>query len=76
MSNTVTPTRTITAAALDAELGRRRNNKVRKAKGEQVVRARAFYLPALSSADIAAIKAGEVVKVEFANGRVEHVGLK
>lgn len=73
MSDTiVTPTKTFTAAALTAELGRRRNNKSRDVK----VRAKSYIFPALSKADIAAIQAGEVVTVSFKSGRVEHVGLK
>lgn len=66
------PTRTFTAAALDAELGRRRNNKHREKK----VTARSFVLPKLSKATVAAIKDGEIVTVNFASGRVETVGLK
>lgn len=69
---TVTATKTFTAAALTAELGRRKNNKKRDVK----VRARSFVLPALSAANIAAIKAGEIVTVDFKSGRTEHVGLK
>lgn len=75
-NTTVTPTRTFTAAALDAELGRRRKNKVRVAKGEEKKRAASFVLPSLSADDMTAIKAGEVIRVEFHSGRVEHVGLK
>lgn len=70
--STITATKTYTAAALDAELGRRRNNKRRDTK----VRAKSYVLPKLDSADIDAIKAGEIVKVEFKSGRVEYVGLK
>ena len=76
MSKTITPTRTFTAIALDAELGRRANNKKRKAKGEATVRPKSFVFPKLSKADIAAVKEGAVVKVEFGTGRVEFVGLK
>lgn len=73
MSNTaVTPTRTFTARALDAEVGRRRNNKTRDEK----VRSKSFVLPALSKVDIEAIKAGGTVEVSFKSGRSEIVGLK
>lgn len=72
MSNTVTATKTFTAAALTAELGRRRNNKSRDVK----VKAKSYIFPALTKANIKAIQAGEVVTVEFKSGRVEHVGLK
>lgn len=69
---TITATKTFTAAALTAELGRRRNNKTRDEK----VRAKSYIFPALTKANIAAIQAGEIVTVEFKTGRVEHVGLK
>lgn len=72
ITETVSATKAYTAQALDAEVGRRRNNKARDNK----VRARSYVLPALSSADIAAIKAGNIVRVEFKSGRVEFVGLK
>lgn len=72
MPSTLTPTRTFTATALDQELGRRRNNKTRTQK----VRARSFILPALSREDIAKIKEGEVVTVNFKTGRIETVGLR
>lgn len=72
MTTTLTPTRTFTALALDAELGRRRNNKTRDEK----VRAKGYVLPALSREDIANLKNGELVKVEFKSGRTEIVGLK
>lgn len=75
MSST-TPTRTFTARALDAETGRRAKNKVRRAKGEDTKKAASFVLPSLSAEDIATIKGGGVVTVEFNSGRVEHVGLK
>ncbi len=70
--STTTATRTFAPAALDAEIGRRRNNKTRDIK----VRAKSFVLPALSTSDIAAIKNGDVVEITFKSGRVEHVGLK
>lgn len=76
MSKTITVTRTVSATALDNELGRRRNNKKRAAKGEDKVRAKAFYLPKLSTADVETIKGGGIVSVEFSSGRVEHIGLK
>lgn len=72
MSNTITPTRTYTEKALDAELGRRRNNKTR----ETPVRGKGFLLTSLSKADMDQIKAGTVVVKSFNSGRVEHVGLK
>lgn len=70
-TTTPAPTKTFTAAALTAELGRRRNNKTRETKA----RSKSFVLPKLSQADIAAIKAGETVTVTFQSGRVEHVAL-
>lgn len=66
------PTRQFTAIALDAELGRRKNNRGRDVK----VRPKSFVFPKLSSEDIDRIKAGEVVTVKFNSGRVEHVALK
>ncbi len=71
-TTTITPTRTITATALRAEQGRRRNNKTRDIK----VKAKSFILPALSGDQINAILVGEVVTVMFKSERVEHVGLK
>lgn len=73
MSNTtVTPTKTFTAAALTAELGRRRNNKSRDVK----VKAKSYVFPALTKANIKAIQEGEIVTVSFKSGRTETVGLK
>lgn len=72
MTKTIIPTRTFTAKALDAELGRRRNNKTR----EKRARAKSFVLAGMGGGQIAAVKAGEIVQVEFKSGRVEHVGLK
>lgn len=69
---TLVATRTFTAAALDAELGRRKNNKTRTEK----VRAKSFVLPALSKAQMDEIKAGAIVTITFKSGRVELVGLK
>lgn len=71
MSKTITPTKTYTAKALDAELGRRRNNKRRDAKAK----AASFRLAKLTKADMDAIKNGEIVTVTFSTGRVEHIGL-
>lgn len=70
--STATATKTFTARALDAEVGRRRNNRQREVQ----VRARSFVLPNLSAADIASVKDGNVVTVSFKSGRVERVGLK
>lgn len=76
MSTTITPTRTFTAAALEAELGRRKNNRKRRANNEDPKRAKSFVLPRLSKADMRAIKEGAVVTVTFQSGRTEHVGLR
>lgn len=70
--STTTATRTFTVLALDAEIGRRKNNNKRDVKA----RAKSFVLPKLSAADIASIKDGNVVTVTFNSGRVERVGLK
>lgn len=73
MSTTkIVPSRTITAAALVAEQGRRRNNKSRDVK----VKAKSFILPALSADQMDAIIAGDLVTLTFKSGRVEHVALK
>lgn len=67
-----TATKKFSAVALDAELGRRKNNAKRDVK----VRAKSYVFPKLNAADIANIKAGQVVTVEFNSGRKERVGLK
>lgn len=74
-TTTTTPTKTLTAKALDAELGRRRNNAKRAANGEPKVKAKGFVLPSLSKAQMALIKNGEVVTLTFKSGRTETVGL-
>lgn len=60
-TSTVTDTRTkaFTAQALDAEMGRRRNNKGRSKK----VHAKSWVLAKLSQADVATLKAGGTVTV-------------
>lgn len=68
--------KSFTAAALTAELGRRRNNKARRANGEPIVRATSYVLPALSKEVIERIQGGETVPVEFKSGRIVHVSLK
>lgn len=53
------------------ELGRRRNNKARKAAGEKVVRSKAYYLPMFSKDEFDKVLAGEVVRKEFrSSGRI------
>lgn len=69
-------TRTFTAKALDAEVGRRKNNRKRRAAGEPAVPAKSFVLPALTKAQMAEIKNGAIVAVKFNSGRVETVALK
>lgn len=66
------PTRTFSVAAIDAEAGRRRNNK----KRDEKARAKSFVLAGMSADQMAAVKGGEVIEVAFKSGRVETVGLK
>lgn len=61
---------TVKSKALSAELGRRRNNKARRAKGEPVAKAAAYYFRSLSSVDVASLLDGETVRKSFASGRV------
>lgn len=69
MSNTNTVT--IKRLALKQEEGRRAKNKVRKAKGEKRVGAKAYYFAALSSKEIAALRKGETVTKTYSSGRTE-----
>lgn len=71
MSNTNTNTVTIKRLALKQEEGRRAKNKVRKAKGEKRVGAKAYYFAALSAQDIAALRDGQTVTKEYGSGRTE-----
>lgn len=74
--STITATKTFTAAALDNELKRRKNNRKRRTQGIDTARAKGFVLQKMSKDQMDRVKAGEIVKVEFKSGRVEHVGLK
>lgn len=66
-------TREVKALALKQEQGRRRKNKARP-EGEKV-KAKAFYLAALSGAEIASILEGEAVTKTYGSGRKERLVL-
>lgn len=73
-TSTVTdiPVKAFTAQALDAEMGRRRNNKGRAKK----VPAKSWALAKLSQADVATIKAGGTVTVTGTKAGARLVTLK
>jgi hypothetical protein len=71
MSEATVTTKSVNATALKQELGRRRNNKARRAAGEPTVRTKAYYLGAFSVKDVESLLAGETVRVEYKSGRVE-----
>ncbi len=59
--------RTVKTRALTQEVGRRRLNNERVAKGEDKVRTRSWFLRSLNAKDIAALQNGESVTKEFKN---------
>jgi hypothetical protein len=65
------PVRPVKSLALKQEMGRRRNNKARRANGQPTVRTKAYYLAAFDRREIDALLAGEVVTKTYASGRVE-----
>lgn len=70
MSKTITPTRTFAAKGITDEQGRRRKPKTTRGK------AKSWVFSRMDNADLQAVLDGEIVKVEFASGRVEFVGLR
>jgi hypothetical protein len=81
-SNTVSKTQSeqstveLSEASIKAEIGRRRNNKARKAAGEPVVRSKQWFMPALTKADFAALLDGAQVTKKYTSGRVVTLTLK
>lgn len=72
-TSTITvPTKAFSAVTLDAEMGRRRNNKGRAKK----VHAKSWVLAKLSAADVATIKAGGTVTVSGSKAGAVNVTLK
>jgi hypothetical protein len=58
----------IKAKAIQNELGRRKNNKARKAKGESAVKPAAWYFASLTKAEFAVIAAGGDIQRNFPSG--------
>lgn len=70
-TTTETPVREVKALALKQELGRRRNNKTRKANGDKPVKSKAFYLAAFSTDEVTALMNGETITKTYGSGRTE-----
>ncbi len=63
--------KTVKKLALSQEVGRRRNNKVRRSNGEKVARPKAYYFAAFSGGDIKTLEDGGTVTKTYNSGKVE-----
>lgn len=79
MSTTVTEpiVKTFTRQAIEAEVGRRANNKKKLKANPDAKKAKAkgHTLPALAGEQIEALLRGDTVTVNFKSSRVEHVSI-
>jgi hypothetical protein len=66
-----TTIKTVSALALKQELGRRRNNKQRRADNQPVVRTKAYYFGAFSRDEIKDLLDGKTVTKTYKSGRTE-----